>query len=61
MELHEQRNNASARQPTPTKSIEYPGVALVKNRLSGLCIPKAENVRSLERLRQQDHNDYDQE
>jgi hypothetical protein len=62
MELHEERNNASPTQePTPTKSIQHPCVALVKNRLRGLCIPNAENVRSLERLRQKDHNDYDQE
>ena len=61
MELHEDRNNASTTQPTPPKSIGYACVALAKNRLGGLCIPKAENDRSMPRLRDEDHNDYDQE
>ena len=44
MELHEDRNKASTTQPTPPKSIKYARVALAKNRLGKLCIPKPKMI-----------------
>jgi hypothetical protein len=40
MELHENRNNTSSTQPTHPKGIEYVCVALVKDLLCELCMPK---------------------
>ena len=61
MELHDSRNIASAMQSIPPNSIKLAGVALLKDRLCELCIPKAGRVRSWNSLRDEDHNDYNQE
>ena len=41
MELHENRNNTGTTQPTNTTSIEHVCVALVKDLLGDLGMPKA--------------------
>ena len=47
MELHDDSNKASTTHPAPPNSIEYPCLVLAKNRLDGLCIPRAHGDRSM--------------